>query len=1170
MSLARFSVRNPVTANLIMIAIIVGGVFGASRIRRELLPNVDPEAIAISVRYPGATPEEVERLVARRVEREIDTVEDVDEIISKVYEGLVVTTVKLEDGADRDRTLADVRSAMDRVQPDLPAEAEEPEVAQVRPTLPTISVVARGDVSEERLREGIKKIRDDLLDLREIGDVRLSGIRDREIWIEVQPEALEEYGLTFGDIGRVLAGSNLDLPAGQLKSAAGNIRVRTLGERNRAAEIESIPVLSLPDGSSLLLRDIATVRHTFEDTVSGGRFQGQPSVLATVFKTPEDDAVQIADAVKRYLAENPTMYGGSVQLTYTRDLSRFVNQRLDLMLRNALAGLALVVLVLALFLEFRIAFWVAIGLTISFLGTFLALWAYDATLNMISMFGLIVVLGLLVDDAIVIAENIFAKKRQGFPGEQAAIVGTNEVAAPVVAAVTTTMIAFAPLGFLTGQVGTFLGVLPVVVICALGVSLIEAFLILPAHLKHDDRKPEGDGLGSRISAWRERFLDIWLPAVFGRILRVTLRWRYVTLAVVVALGIICLGFFRGGFLKTDFIGDLDAETIEINLEMAPGTSERETRDVLAMIETDLLQTPEVDTANTVYGTTFIDGVEVDVADPATVGQIVVELVSAEERLQRGMRQAREVADEMRRRTRDVTGVRSLKFVPRGGGPAGADIEVRLRGDDLETVGRATEYVSDRIASFKGVTEISDDLAEGKLELRFRLRPSAHTLGLTTRDIASQVRHALFGFEVQDLQEEDDEVTVRVLLPESERRSIADLGRMRIATGAGGRVPLEEVADVKTARGYASLTRVDGKRAFTVQASVDRGVANANELNAQLAKEIADLPRRFPGVTWSFEGQQADTAESLAGLETGFRFALLGIYAVVAIVFRSYFQPLLIMAAIPISLLGVMYGHLLMGKDISILSQIGAVALAGIVVNDSLILIDLVNRKRRAGMPLMSAVREGSKRRLRAILLTSVTTIAGLTPLMFERSFQAQFLIPMAISIVFGLVFATVLILVVIPSLYLILEDVGSLLRKTGRSVWRVAWEKIPMRAPYLFVCVENANRSQMAEAFARMAGVEAMSAGSNPRGVVNPRAIESMRELGYDLTTHASHSIDDLPEDVRFAAVVTMGCGDACPHVPADRHIDWDIPDPRDMDPVAFAEVRDLIRRQVEKLVATS
>ena len=1039
MNLARFSVRNPVTANLFMWAVIVGGLYAGFNLRREMFPNVDPEAIAVTVRYPGATPEEVERLVARRIEREMKGIEDVDETISNVYEGLVTVLIKLNDGADIDRALADVRSGVDNVRPELPAEAEEPVIKQVRPTIPVIGIVAHGDVGEERIRQAIRKIRDDLEDLSHITDTIISGIRDREIWIEIRPEALEENGLSFEDVGRVLAGSNIDLPAGQLKSKTGNIRVRTLGERSRVDEIESIAVKSLPGGKSLLLADIATVKATYEDIVSGGRYQGEPAALVTVFKAPEDDAIRIAEAVKQYREDHPTMFGGALKLSVTRDLSRFISQRLDLMLRNAGLGLALVIVVLAVFLEFRIAFWVAIGLSVSFLGTFLVMYMVDETLNLISMFGLIVVLGLLVDDAIVVAENVFARRRQGMAPADAAERGTNEVAGPVTAAVATTMVAFAPLAFLEGRLGAFLSVLPIVVVCALGVSLLEAFIVLPAHLGHTSDAPSSESwfgrMIARVTNARALIMEDRAPALFGRVLRTALHWRYVTVSIVFALLLISAGIFKGGLVKVTFLGSMDAETVEVNLEMAPGTSERETAEVLARLEKRIRTHAEVDTCFTVLGTVFRDGQATDVADPATVGQITVQMVAADTRSERGMRKTREVCDVLRRETRDISGVRSLRFTEQGGGPQGADVEVRLRSDNLKQVRAATDYVSERIGSYKGITEISDDLVEGKLELRYRLLPSAHTLGLTTRDVAAQVRHALFGFEVQDLQDEDEEVTVRVLLPESERTRIEDLGRLRMATPSGARVPLDEVARLETARGYATLTRVDSKRAFTVQATIDPTEANANELTTSLEEDLADLSTRFPAVGWSFEGQKADMAESMSGIVKGFGIAVLLIYVIVAILFKSYSQPLLVMAAIPISFLGVIFGHLIMGLDLTLLSMIGSVALAGVVVNDSLILVDLINRKRYAGMPLNQAVREGSKGRLRAILLTSITTIAGLAPLMLEKSFQAQFLVPMAVSLVFGLAFATVLTLVFVPAMYLILEDV----RRRLRHTWNFAW-----------------------------------------------------------------------------------------------------------------------------------
>jgi multidrug efflux pump subunit AcrB len=1043
-NLARFSVRNPVTANLLMWGIVIGGAVAGFNLRKELFPTVDPELITVSVAFPGATPEEVERLVARRIERAVEGVTDVDEITSVVFEGLVQTNVKLVERADRAKALNDVRSAIDNIRADLPDAAEEPDVKELRPILPVISLAVFGNVAEDRLRDAAIRVRDDLQEATGTSEVQISGLRAREIWVEIRPEKLEEHGLTFEEVGRVLAGSNLDLPAGQLKSGAGNIRVRTLGERNSASGISSYLIKSLPDGRTVQLADIATVRETFEDRVENGRFRGKPGVLVTVFKKPEEDAVEIADAVKAFAAGNPAPFGDAIELEPTRDLSRFIEQRLDLMVRNARIGLTLVILVLTIFLEVRVALWVAVGLAVSFLGTFLAMSLIGATINLISLFGLIVVLGLLVDDAIVIGENVYTKKRMGMPPDEAAIVGTTEVAAPVVATIATSMIAFAPLAFITGRVGVFLGVLPVVVVCALGVSLFEAFIVLPCHLSHGVR-PSGDGWFSR---WSRRIGDLKvsifehkLRAGFGVFLEKALRYRYVTLTVGVVSVMVMVALFKGGHIKFEFLGTTDAETAEVSLEMAPGTSEAETLAVLKDVEKLVAAQPEVESIFTVQGATYRDGRRREAADPATVGQLTVEMKSAEWRVEQGLRRTDDVVNALRLKTLEIPGVRKLSFNARAGGPGGADIEIRTRGSDIAKVTAATEYVRELVGSYEGVTEVFDDVVEGKLELRYRLRDEARSLGLTTRDLAMQVRHALFGFEVQDLQEEEEEITVRVLLPESARTRIEDLGRLRIATPGGGRVPLDEIAALDTGRGYSTLTRADGQRAFTVTASLDARRANAQEITADLETKLAGLGDRFRGVTYDFEGEKAETRKSLAGLQRGFMVAILGIYCIVAILFRSYTQPLLVMVAIPVGFVGVVFGHLIMGYSITVLSLIGSVALAGIVVNDSLILVDLINRKRNEDNELdtFTAVLEGSKARLRAILLTSVTTIAGLGPLMLETSFQAQFLIPMAISICFGLAFATGLILVIIPSLYLVFNDVRRFLRWS----WSGVYVKVP-------------------------------------------------------------------------------------------------------------------------------
>jgi len=1030
LNLPRFSVRNPVAVNLLMWFIIAAGIYWWFHLVREFFPNAESEMVFISVIYPGATPEEVEKSVTRRIEREIENVDDVKEITSRVLEGITVVQVAMEEGADRQQVLNDLRSEIDKVKPDLPDGAQDPEIKEMRPTLPVIGVVVYGDVSEESIRESAKDLRDELLDLPLVTEVVLSGIRDREIWVEVKPEKLEEHQLTFEEVGRAMAGANLDLPGGLLKSDQGNVRVRTLGEKNRAVDIETLIIRSREDGTAIRLRDVAVVRETFEDRVERGRFAGKPAALVTVFKTPEQDAIRISKAVKKYVADHPTRLGGAVTLEVTTDLARFIEQRLDLMKRNARVGIIMVLLALAFFLDLRVAFWVGVGLAVSFLGTFLLMHVMNASINLISLFGLIVVLGLIVDDAIVIGENFYTKVAEGMSPHEAAIAGATEVAKPVVAAVLTTIGAFLPLILMGGRVGTFLGVLPIVVTAALSVSLIEAFVILPSHLAHQkmrdpSRPPPFGAVGRTFARFRAKqrvILDKRMPAVYERYLRFVLKWRYVSMAAACGLSIAVAGILISGVVPFVLLQETDAETISITLEMAAGTPESGTLDVISRIERMALASPETKTVFSTIGSAFDSRGRVTPSDPATVGQLVLELVPAEEREKLNQRTSKRLIADWRVQTARIPGVSRLNIRGRGGGPAGKDIEIRLRSDDLHVAHLAAEYVKELLANYQGVSEIEDDLTEGKLEARLRLKDTARALGLSTRDLALQVRHALYGFEVQDLQEEDEEVTVRVVLPEAARRDIADLGRFRLQTPSGARVPLSEVATLSTERGYASLVRADGKRAVTVTAEIDSEIANSNEITGELEDKLADIDDRFPGVSVSFEGQKKETLESVGSLKTLFPVALLLIYALIAVLFRSYIQPVVVMAAIPYAFVGAILGHLVMGYPFTILSMIGAVALAGIVVNDSLILVDFINRLRREGMGTLEAIVAGGKARLRPILLTSITTIFGIGPLMLEKSFQAQFLIPMAVSIVFGLALATVLTLVLLPTIYMAFED----------------------------------------------------------------------------------------------------------------------------------------------------
>ncbi|MBI4879942.1 MAG: efflux RND transporter permease subunit [Planctomycetes bacterium] len=1039
MNLPRFSVDNPVAVNLLMAGIIASGLYFWFTLVREFFPALDAEQISIIVPFPGATPEDVERAITLRIEREIRDIDGIKEIRSSVLEGLTAVVVTMEDDADRERVLNSIRSEIDQVKPEFPESAEDPEIVEVRPYVPVISIVVTGDVPEERLRQAAFDARDDLLDLEGVSEVYVLGVRRPEIWAEVLPEKLEEHGLTFDQVGRALAAGNLDAPGGQLKSATGNVRIRTMGEARRAAELEELVVEARPDGTALRLADVARLRDTFEDRVMQSRFGGKPAVSLVVFKTPEQDALDIAAKVKAYVAAHGELLGGAATLRVTNDLSRFIGQRLDLMLRNARSGLILIIISLALFLSVRTSFWVALGMPVALLGAFTVMALWGTTINLLSLFALIIVLGMLVDDAIVIGENIHAKIDEGMPPAEAAVQGANEVAMPVLAAVLTTIIAFLPLAFIRGIWGDFLGVIPVVVIAALSVSLVEAFLILPSHLGHPRRLPRRflfrtRALAARVAAARDELLDRRLKNSFERLVRFILRWRYPVAASSLGVFFAILGLVAGGIVPFVLIQDIDAEAVTVNLEMAAGTPEERTVEVIADLERMVQEYAEVASVYSVAGASFNDRGQENVADPATIGQLRIELLTGEERELRGLRSSARIIEEMRARSAAISGVDRLAFRAESGGQRGADIEARVRSEDLEQASRAADRVRELLAGYGGVSEVEKDLREGKLEARFRLQDGARSLGLTTQGLAAQLRNAVFGFEAQELQEKEDEVKVRVLLPEAARRDLADLGRLRIATDGGGRVPLDEVAVLSTARGYAMLQRADGKRAVTVTAQVDKARANVEEITADLSERLAGIGQEFPGVSVSFEGLEKERREALGSLAIGFPAALLGIYALIAVLFRSYTQPLIVMAVIPFSLVGAVLGHYLTGYPFTLLSMIGAVGLAGIVVNDSLILVHRVNHDRAQGAPLFEAVVESARIRLRPIILTTVTTVAGLFPLMLEQSFQAQFLIPMAVSLVFGLLFATVITLVILPTFYLIFEDLKNCLRwlATGR------------------------------------------------------------------------------------------------------------------------------------------
>ena len=1061
-SLPKLSVDNPVLVSVLMLTILVGGAYSSLTLVREMFPETTPDKVMISTVYPGATPDEVERGISLRIEEAVKDIKDIDKIETRISEGLSTIIVTMTSEAkDLDLVVNDIKAEVDAISRDeLPEEAEETRVAKFEPRLPVISVALFGDAGEDALKTAGRRLRDDLLLLPGISDVELTGTRKAELTVEVQPEKLVEYRLSLAQVADAIRRSNLDLPAGQLKTPGQNVAVRTLGETDQIHRIADTITKTTPTGEIVRVADLGQVIDGFEDSDVDGRFNSRPAVDVTVYKTADQDAIDIASKVKAFVvgkrrepleldwverlkvrlgmaSEIQTVYNQAyndpypldVEVQLHSDLARFVESRLDLLKRNGSWGLLLVFCSLLLFLNWRVAFWVMMGLVLSIAGGVMMMSLMGVTLNLISMFGLIVVLGLIVDDAIVVGENVYVRVERGEEPKLAAVKGAEEVTWPVVIAVLTTIAAFLPLMFIEGRIGDFMGVLPVVVTCALAVSLVEALSILPSHLaewlKPVRRELRESAPRHWLAEWimpvrraqRRWFQDV-LGRHYERLLRLAVRYRYVTVAVAVSALIVAYGFTAGERVQVVFIQKMDSETVLANVEMPVGTPIEQTQAALEVVERAALDLPEV---KTVYGLVGarIRMREMTASIQSHLGQAIIELAAVEERSKNSDR----IIAELRECTHDIPGVNSLTYGAIHGGPGGNEIEIEVTGKHLNDLLVTVEALQSRLATFDGVSDITDDFEEGRRELQIALLDSARPLGLTTRALATEIRGAFYGLEARTLQCDREDVDIRVRFPEHRRRHVYELETMRIATPNGAMVPFSEVARLEEGRGHTAIRRVNQRRAVVVSADVDQARGNAEQITAALAGPIAELERRLPGVRITFAGNKRELAKSLGSLNRDFLIAVLLIFVMLAGLFRSYTQPLVVLSAVPFGVIGAVAGHFIMGYPLTILSLIGLVALTGIAVNDALILVDFINKEIAAGRQVFEAVINGGRRRMRPILLTSMTTILGLAPLMAEQSMQARFLIPMAVSITFGLAFATVLTLVVVPCFYMIRHDV---------------------------------------------------------------------------------------------------------------------------------------------------
>lgn len=1057
--------RNHVAANFLMVIILMAGTGTWFRLKKEIFPETAIDAVTISVPYPNATPAEVEKGVILPIEEAIEGIDGIKRTTSTSTQNVGAVTVEVETGFDVREVMSDVKTEVDAIT-NLAEDTEEPILQELVLKGRVLQVAVSADTDERTLREMADRVKDELLvydyvppawpgplvALQRIlgragpfgvSQVVVNGTRPYEIGIEVSEQTLRELGLTFDQVANAVRASSLDLPGGSVKTEGGEFLIRTEARRYSADEFGEITVVTRPDGSALKLRDIATVKDGFEEVDLDVRFDGRPALLIDVFRLGEEDTLTIAEAVKSFIAERaPEILPAGVRTEVWADDSLYLRGRLDLLSRNLALGLGLVLLVLALFLRPSLALLVTIGIPVSFAGAVLLMPATGISINMISLFAFILVLGIVVDDAIVVAENVYRRMRAGEHPRTAAPEGTHEVGVVVIFGVLTTIVAFTPMLGLSGVSGKIWPNIPWIVIPVLLFSLVQSKLILPAHLAM--LKPSVPGAAHRgIFALQQSVahgLERFVEAVYRPVLKRVLHARYITLSAFVAIFIASVSVVGAGWIKFQFFPEVEADVIVAQVELPAGVPYADTSEAVHRMEESLLllgRELEAEHAKPILRHSvsaigqqpFITGFEQIFGAPTAthLGEVTVELIPAVERP--GISGA-EVASRWRELTGAVPGAVSLTFQTQGAASGNA-IDLEVTGSDNEEIEGAAAMITEALVGYAGVIDISASNRAGKRELKLGITPRGEALGLRLADVARQVRQGFYGEEVQRLQRGKDEVKVFVRYPRAERETLASLAGIKIRTTAGDEVPFSEVATAAYGRSYESIRHADGRRAINVTADVDKLVGtNANEVVASLAAEVfPEVRERYPGVSIRFQGEQRDQVQSVQELSRGFILALVVMYVLMAIPLKSYFQPLIVMSVIPFGMIGAIFGHVVMGMSLSIMSMCGIVALAGVVVNDSLVLVDYVNREVARGHTMVDAAWHAGVVRFRPILLTSLTTFAGLTPMLLETDLQARFLIPMAVSLGFGILFATGITLLLVPCVYLIMGDVKKLFGK---------------------------------------------------------------------------------------------------------------------------------------------
>jgi len=1043
--------RNGVAANLLMVSIVMAGMLALGRsIPTEVFPEFDLDIITVSVPYRGSTPSEVEESVVIRVEEAIQDLQGIKKITSTAAEGFGTVSIEVQKGHDSREVLDDIKNRVDAINT-FPVETEKPIISLVKPRGEVITVVLAAEMSERDLRTLGEHIRDEITSLPNITQVGLGGVRPYEIAIEVSEQTLQRYGLTLDAVARAIRNTSVDLPAGAIKTSGGEVLLRTKGQAYVQEDFEKIVLITRDDGTRLTLGDIATVKDDFEETPLFARWNGKPCVLISVARVGDQNAITLAQEVKAYLLERQKTLPDGVELEYWNDRSRIVISRLNTLTTSALQGGALVLLVLALFLRPMVAFWVCMGIPVAFMGAIALMPYLGVTINIISLFGFILVLGIVVDDAIVTGENILTHLERGQNSEAAAIEGTQEVSVPAVFGVLTTVVAFTPIMMIEGFMGKIFSQIPLIVIPVLLFSLLESKLILPAHLKHIRVRRRTNDQLTKLERFQRLFargLENFATKVYRPVLDRALQHRYATLSGFIFVAAVLFALLASNRILFVFFPRVESERATASLTMPLGTPEevtgRHIRDMEAAARK--LQAELIDPAtgkslimnvmSATGGRGVTSGRGRGRSGLSNVGEVSMQIVPPENReLKTG---SMEVVRQWRQLIGNIPGSQELNFRAEIG-RSGSPIDVQLTGPSFEHLAKASEEVKALLAQYPAIFDIADTYQDGKQEITLKIKPEAEALGLTMGALATQARQAFFGAEAQRIQRGKEDVRVMVRYPREERSSLSNLENMRIRTPNGREVPFSSVAVAKKGRSFSTITRIDRNRTVNVTADADKEAANLETIKADLARELPGIVGKYQGMQYTFEGEAREQAESFGSVIYGSIAVFFIIYCLLAVPFKSYLQPLIVMSVIPFGIACAILGHIFMGLPISMMSIFGMLALSGVIVNDSLVLVDYINRKRLEGESIFVAVRTAGTARFRAIMLTSLTTFCGLLPMMFERSTQAQFLIPMAVSLGWGVMLGTFVTLLMVPINYLILEDFS----RFGRRYWHWQTGKQP-------------------------------------------------------------------------------------------------------------------------------